>query len=271
MKAAIIGSGGVAAALSSALLKSDDVRLCQIFARNSESGRRIADEAGVPYSGKPEELAHADIYIIAVTDRAVVELSESLPFAEGAVVAHTAGGLGLDALSDKIAHKAVLYPLQTFSRGRTINMREVPVFVEYSDERARECVERAAKALSDYTASATAGERIRMHTAAVFACNFTNYLYCAAENILHRGGMEFDILKPLIRETAKKATVQSSPCSVQTGPAIRGDVETMRRHIDLLIKDAAADADSEMKKESERYKKIYELLSEAIWETLRKI
>lgn len=244
--------------------------MVQIYARNRPAGLELAERVGTSFTDRPGELAAADVYIVSVSDAVVSGLSGTLPFAPDAVVAHTAGGLGLDALGGGISHKAVLYPLQTFTKGREVDFKDVPLFVEYSDDVAKERIEFVANALSDKISHASAADRVRMHTAAVFASNFTNYMYCAAEDILRGGGIEFDILKPLIRETALKALELPSPAAGQTGPAVRGDYETQNRHLRLLEAASPAGQCEEGFNRYEYYEKIYKLLSESIWETLKK-
>jgi predicted short-subunit dehydrogenase-like oxidoreductase (DUF2520 family) len=72
-----------------------------------------------------------------------------------------------------------------------------------------------------------------LHLAAVFACNFPNYLYTIAQQLLAAHQMEFDMLKPLILETAQKVQ-QQFPATVQTGPAVRNDQNTMNAHLQML-------------------------------------
>ena len=131
----IVGSGNVAEALARALPASG-VELCQLFARNPERGPRVAALGGTTWTDDPRRLAAADLYLVAVSDRAVGEVAASLPVPAGAVVAHTAGSVPLDALG-RFAHRAVLYPLQTFTAGRAVDFARVPLFIEASDEATR--------------------------------------------------------------------------------------------------------------------------------------
>ena len=136
----VIGSGNVAEALAGAIAASP-YGLAQLYARNRDRGERIARSYGCPFASDPQELAPADIYLIAVSDRAVGEAAEALDFGR-AVVAHTAGSVPLDGLPGKIRNRGVFYPLQTFTAGRhtlsatcrcsskaPIRRRPVPCFV----------------------------------------------------------------------------------------------------------------------------------------------
>jgi predicted short-subunit dehydrogenase-like oxidoreductase (DUF2520 family) len=255
MKIAILGSGNVAEALVEAGSRAGPrVQITQICARNEAEGRRLAAMAGAGWISTPEELVPADLYIVAVSDRAVATLAGRIPAPRGAVVAHTAGSVEMDVLS--FAERGVLYPMQSFSRGRAVEMREVPLFVEYSSPHAAEVLRETAKCLSCRVLEADSTTRAWLHLAAVFAANFTNHLYAVADGLLSSHGLEFDLLRPLITEIAAKAASSGSPAVVQTGPAARGDVETMRGHAEML---SAAGL--------EREREIYELISNEIWRT----
>ncbi len=257
---AIIGSGNVAEALAKALRDTDEAYVSQICARNRSRGTQLAEACGASYVRTPEELDAADIYIIAVSDKAVSETASAIPDTADAVVAHTCGGLTIDAIDGKHAHRAVIYPLQTFTSGRAIDMASVPLFTEYSDAVAQDIAGRIARILSRTVTEADSKTRNKLHVAAVLACNFSNHLYYLASRIAAKAGIGFDALKPIITETAAKACSTDDPANVQTGPAVRHDEVTLRRHMEIL----AAEGD-------ERLTKIYELLSDDIWETSRKI
>ena len=178
----IVGSGNVAEALARALPASG-VELCQLFARNPERGPRVAALGGTTWTDDPRSLAAADLYLVAVSDRAVGEVAASLPVPAGAVVAHTAGSVPLDALGG-FAHRAVLYPLQTFTAGRAVDFAQVPLFIEASDEATRGAVERFARRLSTQVYPADSQRRGALHLAGVLACNFVNALYTPGERTL---------------------------------------------------------------------------------------
>ncbi len=260
MKAVILGSGNVAEALVAAITAkpADELQLVQLYGRGA-SGSELARRFGVPFTGLLEDLAPADIYIMAVSDSAIGELSGRMNIPDSAVAAHTAGGVGIDALSPHIAHRAVFYPLQTFTKGRNVDFADVPVFIEYDSTHAGDIVRRFAGMLSGNVMEADSALRVRLHTAAVFACNFVNHLYALGGALLTESGISPDILAPLIEETARKAIASGNPAAVQTGPAVRGDNETMRHHLELLASEGKV-----------TYEKIYKLLSQSIWETSKK-
>lgn len=252
----IVGSGNVAEALARALPASG-AELCQVFARNRERGPRVAALGGTTWTADPDRLAEADLYLIAVSDRAVGEVAASLRLPDGAVAAHTAGSVPLDAL-EAFPRRAVIYPLQTFTAGRAVDFARVPLFLEASDKGTYQAVERFARRLSSQLYPADSKRRGILHLAGVLACNFVNALYAAGERTLAREGLPFEALRPLIDETAAKALAAPSPAAVQTGPAVRGDLPTLERHRALLA-------------EEPLLLEIYNLMSRYIWETSRKI
>jgi predicted short-subunit dehydrogenase-like oxidoreductase (DUF2520 family) len=224
----------------------------QVWARDKEGAARVAELCGCPLSSDPAELAAADLYILAVSDRAVKAVK--MNFGDG-VVAHTAGSVPLDALTAK--NRAVLYPLQTISRGREVDFRNVPILVEGSNRHSLDTVRKVARMLSDNVMEADSQRRLLLHTAAVFTNNFANHMYAAGEELAREAGFDFDILKPLIAETAAKAIASGSPRDVQTGPAVRNDFETRSRHTELLA-------------QKPYLQNLYINISKNIWETSKK-
>ncbi len=248
----IIGSGNVAEALARAA-RENNMPVEQVFARNSERGQEVARIAGAQWCGDAKALARSDLYIIAVSDRAVAEVAEALPFAEGAIVAHTAGSVGIDALPARIAHRAVFYPFMTFTAGRKVDWRKVPILVEASDASTSERLKAIASRISDRVADADAAQRARVHLAGVFANNFANAMFAAAGDVLKNAGLPADLTDAIIMETAAKAVDSHDPSAVQTGPAVRGDSATQERHRRLLADD-------------DLLKTIYDKISEYIWQ-----
>lgn len=252
----IIGSGNLAEALACAIAKSK-LDLVQIFARNAERARIIGEMTGTDWATHPDMLAKADIYIISVSDRAIGCLAASLPIANDAVVAHTAGSVALDAIPSKYPRRAVIYPLQTFTAGREVDFSKVPIFIETSVPELRPLVEQVARALSPTVIYADSPRRAKAHLAGVFACNFANHMYAIGERIARDAELPFDVLKSIITETAAKAAASQSPVDVQTGPAVRNDFNTKAHHSEMLAFDL-------------RLQNIYSTISQSIWEISKK-
>lgn len=169
----------------------------------------------------------ADVIIVAVSDDAIPEVMAALPDTT-AVVCHTSGSTPIDAVPARFARRGVLYPLNTFTRGVEVDYRSTPVFTEGDG-----ILESVGRLFSDKVSRADSGRRAALHVAAVFACNYANYLWVVASGLLERHGLDFDSLRPLIATTAAKAMTHR-PGSVQTGPAARGDMSAIRRHEILL-------------------------------------
>lgn len=254
----VIGSGNVAECFAIALAQNEAIDLRQVYARNPLRGRAVATAAATSWTDNPEELAEADIYIIAVSDKAVESVASSLKFPDDAVVVHTAGSVPMSAIRGREGRRGILYALQSFSAGRHISLGDVPIFVEADNDEVRDMLLSFARKLSSEVDYADSERRRTIHLAGVFVNNFANHLFALGADIVEEEGMRYDILKPLIRETADKATSVDEPEKVQTGPAVRGDRAVTEKHIAMLQK-------------SERRQNIYKEITNSIWETSKKI
>ena len=250
MKIVVIGSGNVAESLAQAVAEAEGLELVQIYARNEVRGRKVAELAHTEWSSN--SLAEADLYLISVSDNAVAEVAKGLHIPDDAVVAHTAGCCPIEALAPH-THRAVLYPFQTFSVGRKVDFTKGFIFVEGATNHALQVVEEAAYALTERVLPADSARRAVVHLSGVFACNFANAMYANAAEVLAKEGLPFDIVVPVIEETARKVAESKNPAQSQTGPARRGDTQTMLRHRAMLA-------------EQPRTQDIYDKISEDICE-----
>ena len=231
MKVVIVGSGNVAESLAQAIAEAEGLELVQVFARNEERGRKVAELSKTEWSNS--SLAEADLYLISVSDNAVAGCAKLLHIPQNAVVAHTAGCCPMEALVPH-EHRAVFYPFQTFSVGRKVDFKKGYIFVEGATEHAIQTVEEAAHALTTNVLPADSARRAVIHLSGVFACNFANAMYANAAEVLAKEGLPFDIVAPVIEETAQKVIEVLNPATTQTGPARRGDSETLERHRKML-------------------------------------
>lgn len=231
MRVVVIGSGNVAESLAQAIAEADGLELIQLFARNEERGRKVAEAAHTKWSNT--SLAEADLYLISVSDSAVAEVSSSLRPPKGSVVAHTAGCCPIEALATH-EHSAVFYPFQTFSIGRKVDFSKGYIFLEATTPHALKIVEEVAHQLTSKVEFADTERRAVVHLSGVFACNFANAMYANAAEILATAALPFDIVAPVIEETAQKAISILNPAQSQTGPARRGDMQTLDRHRSML-------------------------------------
>ena len=252
----VVGSGNVAESVAMAVADSFALELKQVVARNAVRAEAVAQMAGCDWCSDLGEAEDADLYIIAVSDRAVEDVATKLRRREGSVVVHTAGSVEMEALGD--GNRGVLYPFQTFTAGRRVDFTAVPLFVEGCDEDVTQAIEDVANLLSQRVYRANSKRRREIHLTGVLACNFVNALYSMATDLLdEREGLPFDVLRPLIEETAAKAVNAEHPRNVQTGPAVRGDKAVAERHTAML--------------DDENQKELYKLLTDYIWQTSRKI
>ncbi|OGS74999.1 MAG: hypothetical protein A3G95_05235, partial [Flavobacteria bacterium RIFCSPLOWO2_12_FULL_31_7] len=189
----------------------------------------------------------ADIYIICVTDNAISDVSNQLPF-ENRLVVHTSGSTDFDVLDAK-NKRGVFYPLQTFSKNKTVDFSEIPICLETENASDYLIVEKLAKSISNSVYKIDGKQRKAIHVSAVFACNFVNHLYEIGNEICVENNIPFEILQPLIEETAQKIKTLS-PKDAQTGPAVRNDSKTIEKHIDFLT--------------DENQKEIYKILTKSI-------
>ncbi len=240
----ILGTGNVAHHLFQFCFSSSEARVIQVFGRNTSAIKKF--EARVATTVFPEEIMDADLYLIAVSDAAIAEVSALLKTKKG-LVAHTSGSLSLDLLQSN--RKSVFYPLQTFTENKSLNFTSLPICLEAENERDYELLGRLASSLSNNVYRITTPQRRSLHLAAVFANNFTNHLYQIAEEICNSEGVTFEMLHPLIAETADKIRFLP-PKNAQTGPARRKDLITLQRHLDML--------------QDPEHRKIYQAMSNSI-------
>lgn len=249
MRISIIGSGNVATHLSAAF-KNAGHRIVQVYSRNPQHAALLAYHVGAtPVSSLEEIDTETDLFVISVKDDAIAPIAAELARNQKLIV-HTSGSTSLESLLAFTPNAGVFYPLQTLSKTREIDFRTVPLCVEGNNEVTTSLLEELAGSVSNRVYRISSEQRRVLHLAAVFACNFPNYLFDAARQLLAQSDMDFELLRPLILETAQKVQ-EHLPASVQTGPAVRNDQLTMAAHLNML-----ADAPE--------LKMIYELLSQEI-------
>lgn len=241
----IIGSGNVAQHLITAFLQSNEVELIQVFSRQKEKVLHLlsSDKIVSEYS----EIKEADVYLIAVSDNAIAEVSAKLPF-ENRLVVHTSGSMSMEILADK-NRRGVFYPLQTFTKSKAVDFSVIPICLEAENENDFTSLITVAQSISSMVESISSEQRKALHVAAVFVCNFVNHLYQIGQEICEEHHLSFELLQPLILETAQKIT-KLSPKEAQTGPAKRNDSTTINAHLQLMT-----DANQ---------KEIYQLLTKSI-------
>lgn len=234
MKIGIIGAGNVGTQLAEQF-EINGLAVTDIYSRSYDQAQALAARTyeGCAWSSPDLRRARADIFIACVPDRVLPDLHQQLRLPEQAILAHTSGSVPLTAISQAHMRTGVFYPLQTMSKSRHANLARVPICLEASDETVMEALSELAWAISTQVYNLRSDERLRLHLAAVMACNFSNHLYTIADLLLQESGLDLDILRPLLKETMTKA-LEMGPLEAQTGPARRQDQPTMDQHAALL-------------------------------------
>ncbi len=234
MKVTLIGAGNLATQLGKSLHRAG-VEICQVFSRTEESARTLAGLLDADWLTDVSRLrSDADIYVLSVKDSVLCRLIPEVCKGRGdKLFLHTAGSMPMRCFEGQARHYGVFYPMQTFSKNHEVCFADIPVFIEGNTQETEEQIRNFARRLSRRIFSLSSSDRQYLHLAAVWACNFTNYCYGVASKLLGEHGIPFDVMLPLIDETTRKIH-KSAPAEAQTGPAVRGDRNVMRRQLALM-------------------------------------
>lgn len=252
MKIVLIGAGNLATHLGKALHAAGH-DMVQVFSRTMQSAETLASLLDAePLTDMAQVRDDADVYIFSVKDSALEQLISQLCGGEKKVFLHTAGSMPMSVFRGKALHYGVLYPMQTFSKQREVDFSIIPCFIEANDEFALKQIEGLAGQISHRVYQLSSEDRKYLHLSAVFACNFANHCYAVSQELLQQHGIPFDVMLPLIDETAAKVHGMT-PKEAQTGPAVRYDENVIGKQIQLL--------------ENQPYfQKIYDCMSKSIHE-----
>ncbi len=252
IKIVIIGSGNVAHHLIKAFAKSNEIKVIQVLVRRKDDIDYLLDSKLI--IDKYNKLVEADLYIIAVSDDAIASVSSQLPF-ENRLVVHTSGTVSMNVIDSK-NRKGIFYPLQTFSKDKEIDFSTIPICLESENKNDFKLLKKIGEIISNSVFKISYEQRKALHVSAVFVNNFVNHLYEIGNEICFENNVPFEILKPLILETANKV-MTLSPEKAQTGPAKRNDNETIQKHLDFLT--------------NENQAKIYKILTQSIQNNGKKL
>lgn len=245
----MLGSGNVATSLAMAL--KDNCEIVQIYSRTMDNAKTLAQKVGCEAIEDLKKLdKKGDIYIISVKDDAIASIIDATP-SNGALWIHTSGSTPIEVFKGKRERYGVLYPMQSFSKSRIVNMSEVHIFIEGNCDKVTHEINDFASTISENVHKATSQKRQQLHVAAVFACNFANHMFTLSSEVLNEAGLPFDAMLPLIKTTIEKLN-HMTPQESQTGPAARGDIKIIEKHLSSLKGDK---------------REIYKLLSESIMKT----
>ena len=247
----IIGSGNTATVLGK-ILKQNDHTISEIIGRNKMAVQKLAEDLNADARIKLNELnKNSDIYIIAVRDDAIAEVSAQLKLNDKIVV-HTCGSVSVSVLKQSSKNIGILYPLQSLRK--EINyLPRIPFLIDGNNDFTKKTISNLASSIADTVIPADDETRLQYHLSAIIVSNFTNHLFALANNYCNKTKAEFNLLLPLIEETVHRLHYYH-PSEMQTGPAIRGDEKTMQKHLQLL-------------EGFPQLKKLYQMMSESIKET----
>lgn len=236
MRVTIVGSGKVATHLALRLY-AKGVFIHQVYSRNAENAKALAKQVGAKAVSDYRTLAPGqDLYMLAVSDKAIEEVATKVAGelgSHGVFLVHTSGATPGAILRPYSKRHGVFYPLQTFSREVQPDWNSIPICIDANSAADMHSLELLGKTIAQKVVRIPDEKRAKLHVAAVFANNFTNHMLHLAWEIARKNDIDFDILKPLIRETIRKIEAES-PADMQTGPAIRGDDTTINTHLELL-------------------------------------
>lgn len=248
----LIGSGNLATHLGKAFYKQG-YKIRQVFSRDIENAKLLAKNLKCQsYTDMIAEIdLTADIYILALSDDVIEQFAGKIILkGRDQIVLHTSGSVPMGGLKGSAKNYGVFYPLQSFTKRKKVDFKKIPICVEGNNKIASDILIAMAAELSSAVYEINSEQRQALHLAAIFANNFSNFMYQIAFEILESKNIPFDILRPLILETAKKV-MDARPLEMQTGPAKRRDLSTIKKHLELLSTD-------------KKYVDIYQLLSKAI-------
>ncbi len=252
-KVAIVGAGNVGWHLALSLENAGHY-VTDIYSRHLRTAKALSKRLyNTSVTGSLNlSQSDAEIFLVAVSDEALEEVSASIKIPPHAIIAHTSGAMSLNILSEYHENSGIFYPLQTFTKGHTLDFKKVPICIESVHQSIETVLHTLGSSISNEVYSVTSEDRKVLHVAAVFASNFGNYMLTIAQDILEEHDIDFELLHPLIVETIDKA-LNTNPAESQTGPARRGDIRTIQKHLKFL-------------RYEPKLRKIYKLLSASLKE-----
>ncbi len=251
MKIVFVGAGNLATNLAKELFRKGN-HIVQVFSRTMESAQLLASQVNAEaVTDIADVMAGADLYVLSVKDSALEGIVWKLcDGGRSGLFVHTAGSMPMDVFKGYAARYGVMYPMQTFSKNRAVDFREIPFFIEANTPEDAELLRSISLTMTEKVYELSSDRRKYLHLAAVFASNFTNHCYELCDEILSEHGIPFDVMLPLIGEIADKVR-SMSPKEAQTGPALRYDANVIGKQEKLLAGNL-------------RIRGIYNLMSDSI-------
>jgi len=249
-KIILIGAGNLAWHIGPAL-QDAGYTILQVYNRSVEPAKMLAESLGVKWTMDAESMdPQAEILLFCITESAIPEIFCRIESKKKPMMVHTSGSVPMDVFQGIAREYGVLYPLMTFTKGRSLNFHSVPVCIEGNTSGSNAILEKMARGISNRVYKIDSKQRMVLHLAGIVASNFSNHMFHLSSDFLEDKGIDFELLKPLIKETASKA-LEMDPAAAQTGPASRNDADIIRDHIDLL-------------KDNPELQKLYTFVSDSI-------
>lgn len=237
LQVAIVGPGNLARSLVPNLQRAG-ISVRQVFSRLRQNAQAFADQWSIPLASALTEPIDSNLDLVLITTNdagipnAVRQLAHSNVLPSKTIFAHTSGSTPLSALDLLGQNVGVFYPLQMFTKAREVDLQSVPLFLEGRPE-VYQRLESLASQLSTRVHPLDSDQRLRMHLGAVWVANFPNHLYRLAQQELAEANLSFEVYQPLLLEQVRRV-FELGPEYTQTGPAVRGDLPTLEKHLELL-------------------------------------
>ncbi|MCA5006528.1 Rossmann-like and DUF2520 domain-containing protein [Sphingobacterium bovistauri] len=249
MNAVIIGSGNIATHLAKTLYTAGHT-ISQVYSRTLANAQALANVVNSDcINDLSKILLDADLYILSVSDSAIPEITNNLNKNIKGIIVHTSGATDMNIL-DEFENYGVVYPPQSINKDIDTDLNLIPFAIEANTFKNEEMLLQLIKTIASKSFYCNSNQRLALHLSAVIANNFSNALFQISKDILDNANLDFELLKPIILETAIK--VQNHlPETTQTGPARRADYNIIDKHLQFL---------SQFPEES----KIYQILTDFI-------
>ncbi len=189
-----------------------------------------------------KEPLDSDLIWITVPDDAIAATALRLARTQdwqGKIVFHSSGALTSDDLAplrEQGAKVASVHPGMTFVRGPAPQMLGVAFAVE-GDPAATRLAKRIVADFGGTTYAINKRNKVLYHAFGSFASPLVIALMASLERVAKAAGIEHDDVKammlPLLRQTLRNY-FQHDAASAFSGPLARGDVATVRRHLEEL-------------------------------------
>ncbi len=224
----LIGSGNLATQIGLAFKKSG-IKINQVYSKDIKNAKKLSKKLKCKFTNKIQEIEIKELGIICIKDDYISQIADKIT---NQPIVHTSGSNNMNSLK-KFKKHGVIYPIQTLNKNKKADFTKIPICVEANTKSFEKELNILCKKISKNVINIKSDKRLNIHIAAVMCNNFTNQIISRAEHILKKQNLSFDILLPIINETFKK--IQNPKTRLQkTGPAIRKDYKTIKKHIGEL-------------------------------------